>query len=204
MLAGLKEAIAGILVYPRVLRVNRRGVSLVEVLVAALILVLIITTLVFTLIAGQSSNTIGAAKTDLQAQVRRIMDWMVKDVRQTSLIQVNNNAPSHGHIKFKTVTGIDNATGDYTLSTDYIEYTYDSDLKTLTRSLVDDAGTVLQTWVFDNITEPPFHSNVDVELVAGGVLDSGKLVIVIAAEKQAKVSLTLNFSLTEEVKIRNE
>lgn len=204
MLAGAKEATIGPLVYLRALRVKRRGVTLVEVLVAAFILILIITALLFSLIAGQSSNTIGLAKTELQGQVRRVIDWITKDVRQTNLIQINSNNPSDGHIKFKAVTGINNATGDYALSTDYIEYSYDSDLKTLTRSLLDDAGAVLQSWIFNNITQPPFYSSAGVPLADGGVLTSKKLVIIIAAEKQARINLTLNFSLTEEVKIRNE
>jgi len=110
------------------------------------------------------------------------------------------------HIKFKQVTGIDNTTGAYTLSANYIEYNYDSASDNLTRNVINDGGSVVQTQSFDNVTQAPFYVDDALQnpLDPGDILTSKKLVVVIAAKNQVKVSLTLNWTLAEEVKIRNE
>ncbi len=172
-------------------------------LVTTFLLLTVISTLFLTLTKGELFNDITSQKVDLQAKVRRILDWVVKDVRQTNLIQINTNSPSADYIKFKPVTGI-NGTGDYTLSTNYIEYSYDAASDTLTRNEVDDGGTVLNSWFFDNITQSPFYSDAGVPLAAGAILTSKKLVIVISGQDQVRGSLPLTVSLTAEVKIRNE
>lgn len=183
---------------------RKNGFTLVEVLVVVFLLTIILTALALTLTTGQFSNSVGSAKADLQAKVRRITDWIVRDARQTCLIQINNNSPSQDHIKFKKVTGVDEGTGDYTLAANYIEYDYDGSSDTLTRNEVNDAGSVLNSWTFDHITQSPFYAAAGDPLDAGDILSSKKLVVVIAGESQVNSSLTLNFSLTEEVKIRNE
>lgn len=175
-----------------------------EVLVVGFISSVVIAALLLTLTTGEFSNSTVSAKTDLQAKVRRIMDWVIKDVRQTNLAEINNNNPSVNHIKFKVVTGIDNITGSYTLSPNCIEYNYNNVSGELTRNEVDETGLIAQSWVFDNITQPPFYTAPGVPLVANGILASKKLVIVIAGQNQVRNSLTLNSSLAEEVKIRNE
>jgi type II secretory pathway pseudopilin PulG len=181
-----------------------RGFTLVEVLVAAALLITVISALFLTLSKGELFNDITSKKADLQAKARRILDWVAKDVRQTNLIQINTNSPSADYIKFKQVTGIDNTTGNYTLSTNYIEYSYDSASDALTRNEVDDGGVVLNSWPFDNITQSPFYSDAGVPLAAGAILTSKKLVIVISSRDQVRGSLPLTVSLTEEIKIRNE
>jgi hypothetical protein len=40
------------------------------------------------------SSALSMSKTDLQAKLRLIMDSLVKDVRQTNLIQINTNNPT--------------------------------------------------------------------------------------------------------------
>lgn len=175
-----------------------------EVLVVGFISSVIIAALLLTLTTGEFSNSTISAKIDLQAKVRRIMDWIIKDVRQTNLAEINNNNPSVNHIKFKVVTGIDNITGSYALSPNYIEYNYNNVSEELTRNEVDETGLILQSWVFNNITQSPFYTAPEVPLVANGILASKKLVIVIAGQNQVRNSLILNFSLNEEVRVRNE
>jgi len=178
-----------------------------ELLIAGFILSIILGALFFSLTAGESAGSLGLAKADLQAKVRLIMDWIVKDVRQASLIQINTNFPSGDHIKFKKVTGIDDLTGSYTFSPDYTEYSYDSVSGNLTRSEVDNSGSVLRSLVFDNITQSPFYTADGVSLTQspnpGNILEAKKLIIVIAAQSQVRNSRILNFSITEEAKIRN-
>lgn len=180
------------------------GFTFVEILVVSLILLVVIVALLVTLSTGEFSNTVGSAKAELQSQVRNLMDWIVKDVRQTNLIQINTNNPTGSHIKFKQVTGIENLTGNYTLSTDYVEYTYDGVLGKITRSAVDDSGTVLRSWEFTGITQLPFYSAAGVPLAVNDILTSKKLVVIISGSKQVKGSIQVSFSLAEEVKIRNE
>jgi competence protein ComGC len=204
MLIGLKDKDKEAFSYLRAFHSKKSGLTLIEVLVVAFILTVIIGSLFLTLTTGELSSSISSEKTDLQAKVRLVMDWIIKDVRQTNLIQINTNAPSADHIKFKKVTGIDNATGNYTLSSNYIVYSYDNTLQRLTRNEVDDGGTILNSWVFSNITQSPFYSDTGVPLAPGGILTSKKLIIIILGQSQFRNSLTLNSSLTEEVKIRNE
>lgn len=186
---------------------RKNGFTLVEALVVVFLLTIILTALVLTLTTGQSSNSIALAKADLQAKVRRITDWIVRDARQTCLIEINSNTPSQNHIKFKKVTGVNEGTGNYTLAANYIEYDYDAAQDTLTRNEVNDVGVVLNSWEFDHITQSPFYAAQGNPLDAGDILTSKKLVIIIAGQDQITVRgspLTLSFSLTEEVKIRNE
>lgn len=176
---------------------NSCGFTLIEVLASTLILSIILAALLITFNIGNLSNTLSTAKVDLQANVRQIIDMIANDVRQTNLIQINTNAPSVNHIKFQQVTGIDNTTGNYTLSPNYIEYTYDTVLATLTRS------TVAGSRVFTGITQSPFYSEVGIPLAWGGILTSKKLVIIISGRSQVRGAL-IDFSLTGEVKVRNE
>jgi len=134
-----------------------RAFTLVEVMVCAFILTVIMASLFMVLNIGEFSYPLHSGKIDLQAKVRQVMDWIVRDARQTNLIQINTNAPSLNHIKFKQVTGIDHTTGAYTLSANYIEYSYDSASTTLTRNVINGSGSVVQTQSFDNLTQASFY-----------------------------------------------
>lgn len=207
MLTGQRGRGIGILVYRLGLRAKERGFTLIELLIAGFILSAIIGALFLSLTAGDSSTTLGLAKADLQAKVRLIMEWIVKDVRQTNLAEIDTHNPSGDYIKFRKVTGIDNITGSYTLSPDYTEYNYTSVSGELRRNEVDDTGSILRSLVFSNITQSPFYTEIGVALTEspnpGNILSAKKLVIIIAAQGQVRSGLVLNFSLTEEVKIRN-
>ncbi len=206
MLTGRKGREVEALACQRVLRAKKKGFSLLELLIVGFILSIVTGALFFSLTAGGSASSLGLAKADLQAKVRLAMDWIVKDVRQASLIQINTNSPSGDHIKFKKVTGIDGA-GNYAFSTDYTEYSYDSVSGNLTRSEVDNGGSVLRSLTFNNIIQSPFYTTAGVALTQspnpGNILEAKKLIIVISAQSQVRNSRTLNFSLTEEAKIRN-
>lgn len=193
------------LAYLRASLRKKIGYTLIEVLVVCLILSVLLAALFVGLTSGNFSSSVSSAKVDLQSKIRIIMDWILRDVRQTNLVEINTNAPTADHIKFKKVTGIDNNTGNYTLSADFIEYTYNSASSELTRNEIDGAtGSILKSVVFSNMTQSPFYSAPAVPLAPGDILTSKRLVIVIAGRNQVRNSLVLNLTLTEEVKIRNE
>lgn len=186
------------------MRVNKRSFSIVELLVVVFILGLLITALFLSLTTSEFSHSVTSAKADLQAKIRYVIDWIVKDVRQANLTEINNNNPSGSHVKFRKVMGIDNSTGNYVLSTNYIEYSFDAASEQLLRREVDPAGNILQSWTFSNITKLPFYTAPGVALTEGAILNSGKLIVLIEGQNQFKGSSTITFSLTEEVRIRNE
>lgn len=179
------------------------GFTLVEILVATFIFTIIVGSLLVTLNSGKLSSTIGSARVELQAKLRNILGLIVRDVRQTNSVSINSNDPGIDHIKFNKVTGIDNSSGVYTLDTLSIEYAYDSVSEQFTRQTDDGAGNIVTT-TWDNITQSPFYISPGVPLAPNNILTSNKLFIVIAGKAPVRASLELNFSLSEEVKIRNE
>jgi type II secretory pathway pseudopilin PulG len=184
-------------------RVKNKAYTLIESLIVGALLVVIIGAMLFFLTTSEMSNSVNSAKLDLESKVRTAINWIIKDTRETSLIQINNNDPGVNHIKFKKVTGIDLITGNYTLSDNYIEYVYDQSTCTLTRNQIHD-NTVLKSWVFTGITQLPFYVDPGVPLEPGNILTAKKLLVLISGQSIVKNSLALNFTLTEEVKIRNE
>lgn len=175
---------------------------MVEILVVTLLFTMIVGSLIVVLNTGEISTSVGLAKTDLQSKVRNIMALIVRDARATNVLEINTNDPSPDHIKFRKVTGIDGA-GNYTLEPFYIEYTYDSVSKQLTRQ-GPDAGGNLFTTTWTDITQSPFYAAAGDPLGANKILSSRKLLIVIATRNNVRGTLNLDFSLSEEVKIRNE
>ena len=194
---------------PRVSHAKRRGFTLIEVLLASFILGVVLVSLFSTLNIGQTSFSLSSAKVDLQSQVRAVLNWIIKDVRDTKDTEIDSNNPTVNHIKFRKVTGIDNNTGSCTYATNYIDYNYDPVSLTLTHNEVDPTGVILKSIVFYNITQSPFYNGLGGTLQPGDIIKSwssgGKrLIIVVAGQKQLRGSTTLSFSLTEEAKVRNE
>jgi len=186
------------------------GITIVEVLFVAAIVSLIIAGLFYALNTGEFSGTFSSAKGEIQAQVRRTLDWIVKDVRQTVSWDIAdiNNSPSPTHIKFRQVLGWDTVSETYLLSNNYIEYSFDSALNTIIRRLSDTSNTTLQTWKLSNIIQPPFYTKDSfgsvVPLNSSDLLTSRRLIIKIAGQKQVRGPINTTASLTTEVKIRNE
>lgn len=190
------------------------GFTIIEALLSSVLLAAIFSALFLTLSIGQLSNPVNSARAELQDHARRLLFWIARDVRDTSSGEIAANSPSSDHIKFRQVEGLDTSTGYYILSSGYIEYVYDSTNKKITRNTLDALGNVLQSWVFENITGSPFFTRDSfgavVALNSSYLLSSKKLIVDINVEKsvcEVKVNqgcLNLTFSLSEEIKIRNE
>lgn len=189
---------------------NRRegGFTIIEVLFGALFTGLMLAGFFYALSTGELSSTLSSAKADLQAEVRRTMDWIVKDVRQTVSWDMANNSPSDAHIKFRQVDGWDTVNNLLSMSANSVEYSYDAASEKITRKSLDSGGNVLQVWTFNNITASPFYTRDAtgsvVALNSTDLLTSGKLIASISGQKQVRGSLNTSCSLSEEIKIRNE
>lgn len=184
------------------------GLTIIEVLFSALLTGLLLAGFFYALSTGELSNTFSSAKADLQGEVRMMIDWIVKDARQTVSWDIANNNPSDTYIKFRQAQGWDTANNTLLLNSDFIEYAYDADAKTITRKGLDAVGNTIQSWVFDNIISSPFYtinSGGDiVSLNSTDLLTSRRLVVLISAQKQVRGALNTSCSLTGEIKIRNE
>lgn len=207
MSIGPRGKETGILTYQRAWHVRKKGYTLVELAIAGVILSVIVGALFVTFTSGDFSVSTGLAKVDLQGKVRLISDWIVRDVRQTNLAEIDTNTPSQDYIKFRKVTGIDDSTGSYALSDNYIEYNYTTASGHLMRNELDENGTVLQSTVFSNITQAPFYTDIGVALEQSpnpnNILNARKLTIVVASQSRPKSGVVLSYSLSQEVKVRN-
>ena len=192
---------------PRILLSSNKGLSLIEVLVVSFFSVIIMGVLSYLLIAGESANSASAVRSELQAEVRRAVDWITRDARQAVTWELAQNTPSGIHIKFKMVQGWSG--GALQLSDYFIEYTYDSNTGVITRKKIDVAtGDLLQSWVINNIISEPFYtrdtSDNVVALNADDLRSCGKLIVDIDGRKLIKGSTYFDYSLTAEIKVRNE
>lgn len=192
----------------RVLPNKKNGFTLIEVLLVGFILSIVLTALILTLTIGDFSHSVDSAKIDLQANVRKTIEWIIKDVRQTTSGEVANNAPSTDHIKFRKVESVNTTTGYYILTSNYTEYNYDSNSDTISRNLISSDGTILQSWNFSDIKQSPFHTvdsdGLVVPLNQNDLLTSRKMIVKIISQKNVRASLPLNVRLSSEVKLRNE
>jgi len=102
---------------------------LIEVLLVAAISSVIVGILFYAMNAGNLSFNLSSARADLQAEVRRSMDWIVKDVRQTTGAEIASNNPTDSKIKFRVCQGHDGS--NLVWSSAEIEYSYYSNLKRL-------------------------------------------------------------------------
>jgi hypothetical protein len=200
---------------------GKKGVSVVEILLVTVIISLLVGGIFYILTVTHSLRLVSTAKIELQSEVRRAMDWIVNDVRQTVNYSIgagglSGNDPSSTHIKFKKVIDYDTAGSGSVLLGDFIEYTFDPSTHTITRTDL----TTDQSWIFSNIVlnAPPFNAGifytrlstgelVVIDPVTSGdnspVYQTGNLIIVLTGQKQTHANTEINYTLKEEVKIRN-
>jgi prepilin-type N-terminal cleavage/methylation domain-containing protein len=192
---------------------NRKsGFTFPEVMLVAFIIAMLFTALFQVLNVGQLANIASTERTYLQSGVRRALDWIVRDVRQSLAGgiggSIGNNNPSDGYIKFKKVLTY-NIT-NITLDDNFIEYAYNADTHLIKRRRLDTEGDETgnpSNWTFYNITEPPFYTR-DITtgaispLSATGIVSNQNLVVNITGQR-VRGALNLTLTLREEVKIRN-
>ncbi len=201
--------------------VDKKGISLIEILLVTVIISMLMGGVFYILSVAQSLRLVSTAKVEVQSEVRRAMDWIINDVRQTVSYSIgaggaSGNDPLSTHIKFKKVIDYDTSGSGSALFGNFIEYTYDPNAGTITRT---DLGTN-QSWIFRDIVlnESPFEAGIFYTRLSNGnivaidpviagdnspVYQTGNLVIVIKGQKQANATVNVDYTLREEVKIRN-
>jgi len=187
-----------------VLRNKIRGFSLVEVLLVAVILSVIIGVCLYAMNAAQVSFNLTSAQRNLQSEVGRTIGWIVKDSRQAVSWDIADNSPTPDYIKFRQVTGWDTVNNTFSLSSNYIEYTYNAVAHTITRR---DIGGATREWTLNNVFASPFFtidsSGDIVPLNADDLRTSKQLVITISGQSSVLNLPDTTYSLTERVQIRN-
>ena len=190
---------------------SKRGISILEVLLVTVITGLLMGSIFYILSVAQSSRLVSTAKIEVQSEVRRAMDWIVMDVRQTVNYSIGSkdNNPLSTHIKFKKVIDYNTSGSGSAIFGNFVEYTYDPNSQTITRA---DLSTG-RSWIFRNITQALFSTR----LLGGGIVvidpvnpgndspifTTDNLIIEIRGQKQANATENVNYVLKEEVKIRN-
>ena len=191
----------------RVLHNRTRGFVLVEILLVALVIGIIFGIFFYAIKAGETSFFFSSARNTLQAEVRRTISWIVKDARQAVSWDMANNSPAAGYIKFRQVTGWDTVNNTFSLSNYYVEYAYNAANSTIVRRTSDLSNNTIGTWTLNNIITAPFFtrdsSGSIVVLNQADLLTSKQLIITISGQAQAWGAQNTDYSLTEEVQIRN-
>ncbi|HOU36447.1 MAG TPA: prepilin-type N-terminal cleavage/methylation domain-containing protein [Candidatus Omnitrophota bacterium] len=184
---------------------DQRGFALVEVMIASFIMVVIMGALVMTLRVGDLSTAVGTERVDLESEVKMLMHWMSKDIRQAKIQELYNNTPSTDHIMFN-LWEWDNATLSQLKTDEFVEYEYDPSAHVLARRYIVD--NVIEHEVnFTGIAMHPFYTsyaNESSNSFNGTALLTGRrLIVAIKKEKEARGRI-MNFTMHEEIRIRNE
>ena len=201
MLIGQKDKGRGILDYLRVLPNKMNGFTLVETLFTAILILLIISAFFSVLHIGELSNTISGAKVELQQEVRRAMDTIVKDLRQTSRQILSVELANTSRVLFSdldtnvtfsnplffTCLGYNGSAINW--SSNEIGYAFNASNNMIIRT----DNSTSQTWRFNNITNLELRK-----------LDVNLLEVNITGEKVARGNLRPTFNLQSEVRLRNE
>lgn len=194
--------------YIRALLAKDDGVGIIEVFVTMVILSIILASMLASLSIGRLSFPISSVKTELQSKGRIIIDWIAKDVRQAPTWDIANKTPSGSYMRFQKVVGFNTGLNQYILDPDEVEYIYDANNQTLTRNVIS-GGVATPTWQFLNVTQAPFftwHKD-DGSIVAlkdEHLLDANAIIITLTSQKQARSGHNIPYTLTTEVKMRNE
>lgn|GEM_PF-4003828 len=185
-----------------------------EVLIVFLIFGVVLAALFITLNAGYFTQALSSQEVELQSTVRLASEWAAKDLRQAivgEIVKVQNS-PSTSHLKFNLGTW-NTTTHTWDISaTDYIEYTYDSQAKKLTRTYVftEDEITKTMTLAFNNLIEAPFYTRYDGPgdpdntLNTTDLSNNKKLIVVLRGEKTVRGTEKVSYAMVSQILIRNE
>lgn len=155
---------------------------------------------------GDSSIAVNSEKVALQAKVRTVSDWIARDLRGAISWEINANNPSAVYIKLNQWDW-DASAHTWALGPTFIEYSYNTAARALTRRRIDSSGNVLESAVFTEIMCAPFYTAyVDEgnnQFDTSALLAQRMLVVVIRSDHMVRGARNLSCTLVSEVKIRN-
>lgn len=207
----MKEEETGVFRYLRGLSANNKGITIVETLIAAFISIVILGALLLALTTGQFSSSLNSEKLELQAEVRSVLDWITRDMREsviTDLADTVAYTPSNSYLRFH-LWDWNTTSGQIVLRSEFIEYIYNDSSDTLTRNEYDSGGNLSSTHIYRHVIEPPFYTtylgtgNPGNEFDAGTLLTSRQLTIVVTGQRHIRGSAFITDSLQSEIRIRN-
>jgi len=171
-------------------RSSLTGFTLVEIIIVTVILLMVTGVLFMVMNVGDISYSLNSEKIALYERARVALYWITRDVRQTTAAEIlsDSNNPSSSHIKFRICSGFE--TDSPQLTSEYIEYTYDSNEQRLTRRDNNNNFTL----TFGNITAAPFDITEPAD---------SKLIVNIKMQNTVR-GRPLTARLHSEIKIRNE
>jgi hypothetical protein len=177
-------------------------------MVVGMIMAIVMSALVMLLHVGEVSTGIGNDKSDLDADVRLLTGWIVRDIRQAKIQELNNNTPTTNHIKYN-IWLWNNTSLSQQKTSEYVEYDYDEDAQVLTRNYINTSATpnLQGQWNFSDITMSPFYTSYTSEASNSfsnvTLLGTRRLIVAIKKEKLTR-GKNINLTLVEEIRIRNE
>lgn len=188
---------------------RERGITLLELLIVCLIFSVILLPLLLTSKSAYFSQALSSQQAELQLAVRAASEWLIKDLRKANVTEIVKtvNSPTDIHLKFNLGTW-NSSTSVWDISSAYIDYSYDSNAKKLTRTYVPAIGSSV-TLEFDNFIEPPFYTRYDGPDDPDNILSTTdlssnkKLIVVLSAERTVRGTETISYRLVSQVKIRN-
>ena len=186
---------------------NKKGFTLVEILVTVLIFSVLAAAVNTVLLAGDSSWQTNNVQVELQQDLRKAMDWMKDDIRQTGSIAIDN-VPADGTwyttITFQKAIGIDGGSIEWNndgaspsneITTQFVLGGADSNqLQRLTVTDDGDDATNTTTVVANNIQAVQFRRLASVSKVVEVDIDAQKTTV-----KGAVITSSLDFK----VQLRN-
>lgn len=171
----------------------------------AFILLIVIAALVVTLNIGDLSHKVGEAKLDAQQNVRRAMEWMIRDLRQTNRMQLEVTDQLGERKQFNLLSNGDifteplfNLCQDYILllgewKVDWGNYQIGYSFDATNQRIIRTRSDTNQAWYFNYIDALTFEK-----------IDLNLLRVTITGKKTARGQIEPTFTLEEEVKLRNE
>jgi len=172
-----------------------KGFSLAEILVTALIFSVIMGAIHTTMVIGDSSWNLNSTNIALQQELRKAMDWMKDDLRQTGTAAVTN-VPADGNwyttITFQMVSGVSG--GVITWNSDTTQFvlggTPATQLQRIENSITKVLALDIQSLQFRRLASAP--DVIEVALVAQK-----------SSSKVGSASGVISSSLTFKVQMRN-
>lgn len=184
---------------------DRSGLTIIELAIAMGIMTIILMALVMTLRVGDFASGIGTAKVDIQSDVKMILDWVTRDIRQAKIQDLHDNTPATDYMRFN-LWEWNNTSCAQEESDQEVEYDYDALTNTLTRRFIEN-GTVSYEQSYSGVTMAPFYTSYTDETTHDfnnqTLLNSRSVIVAIKKEATAR-NKVLNFTMVEKVRIRNE